>query len=163
MAEGKKVPTFETLFCLMLMCLCVLIWSTELLVASSWLLAQCVALLSTELSVASSWLLAHCLAHFKNHGNLTSFRNGFERIALRSTNQGNWNSVCNGLWRIIPCASRSTLADILTRNIGSERLSSRDEQRNQDKCLKCKQKIRLGGAVCILRHRTIQLQSVVSW
>ena len=136
-AEGKKVPTFETLFCVMLMCLWVLFWSTDLLVASSWLLAQCVALLSTELSVASSWLLAHCPAHFKNQGNLTSFRNGFERIALRSTNQGNWNSVRNGLWRIIPCASRSTLADILTRNIG--------------------------GAVCILRHRTIHLQSVVNW
>jgi hypothetical protein len=37
-AEGKKVPIFETLFCLMLM----------------W-----VRILSTELSVASSWLLAH--------------------------------------------------------------------------------------------------------
>ena len=86
MAEGKKVPTFETLFCLMLMW--VLILSTELSVASSWLLAHCLALLSTELSVASSWLLAHCLAHFKNQGNLTSYRNGFERIALRSTNQG---------------------------------------------------------------------------
>ena len=88
MVEGKKVPTFETLFCLMLICLWVLILSTELSVASSWLLAHCLALLSTELSVASSWLLAHCLAHFKNQGNLTSYRNGFERIALRSTNQG---------------------------------------------------------------------------
>jgi len=105
--EGKKVPTFETLVCLMLMCLWVFIWSTELLVASSWLLAHCFALLSTELSAASSWLLAHCLAHFKNQGNLTSFRKGFERIALRSTNKGNLvvqfvflvieQSICN-LW-----------------------------------------------------------------
>ena len=58
-AEGKKVPTFETLFCLMLMW--VLILSTELSVASSWLLAHCLALLSTEFSVASFWLFAHAL------------------------------------------------------------------------------------------------------
>ena len=71
-AEGKKVPTFETLFCLMLMW--VLILSTELSVASSWLLAHCLALLSTEFSVASFWLLAQCLVHYGNQGKLTSFR-----------------------------------------------------------------------------------------
>jgi hypothetical protein len=71
-AEGKKVPTFETLFCLMLMW--VLILSTVLSVASSWLLAHCLALLSTEFSVASFWLLVHCLVHYGNQGILTSFR-----------------------------------------------------------------------------------------
>ena len=122
MAEGKKVPTFETLFCLMLICLWVLILSTELSVASSWLRVHCLALLSTEFSIAPCWLLAHYLAHYGNQGNLTSFHNGFERIALRSTKQGNWNSFRNGFGRIVPCASRSTLAGILTRNVGSQRL-----------------------------------------
>ena len=121
-AEGKKVPTFETLFCPMLICLWVLILSTELSVASSWLRVHCLALLSTEFSIAPCWLLAHCLAHYGNQGNLTSFHNGFERIALRSTKQGNWNSFRNGFGRIVPCASRSTLAGILTRNVGSQRL-----------------------------------------
>jgi hypothetical protein len=91
-AEGKKVPTFETLFCLMLMW--VLILSTELSVASSWLLAHCLALLSTEFSVASFWLLAQCLAHYGNQGNRTSFRNGLGRIARRTTNQGQKVSRC---------------------------------------------------------------------
>jgi len=83
-AEGKKVPTFETLFCLML--LWVLILSKVLSVASSWLLAHCLALLSTEFSVASFCLLVHCLVHYGNQGNLTSFRNGLGRIARRTTN-----------------------------------------------------------------------------
>ena len=122
MVEGTFVPTFETLFYLMLISLWVLILSTELSVASSWLRVHCLALLSTEFSIAPCWLLAHCLAHYGNQGNLTSFHNGFERIALRSTKQGNWNSFRNGFGRIVPCASRSTLAGILTRNVGSQRL-----------------------------------------
>ena len=130
MAEGKKVPTFETLFCLMLICLWVLILSTELSVASSWLLAHCLALLSTELSVASSWLLAHCLAHFKNQGNLTSYRNGFERIALRSTNQG--QKVPRWCWSLKSntASSPKFLIDDAYRDCMSQavpRISSREE------------------------------------
>ena len=129
-AEGKKVPTFETLFCLMLMCLWVLILSTELSVALSWLLAHCLALLSTELSVASSWLLAHCLAHFKNQGNLTSYRNGFERIAPRSTNQG--QKVPRWCWSLKSntASSPKFLLDDAYRDCMSQavpRISSREE------------------------------------
>jgi len=127
-AEGKKVPTFETLFCLML--LWVLILSTVLSVASSWLLAHCLALLSTEFSVASFWLLAHCLAHYGNQGNLTSFRNGLGRIARRTTNQGQKVSRCCWSFKSNTASSPKFLLDDAYLDCMSQvvpRISSREE------------------------------------
>ena len=130
MVEGKKVPTFETLFYLMLICLWVLISSTELSVVSSWLLAHCLALLSTELSVASFSLLAHCLAHYGNQGNRTSFRNGLGRIARRTTNQGQKVSRCCWSFKSNTASSPKFLLDDAYLDCMSQvvpRISSREE------------------------------------
>ena len=130
MVEGKKVPTFETLFYLMLICLWVLISSTELSVASSWLLAHCLALLSTEVSVASFWLLAHCLAHYGNQGNRTSFRSGLGRIARRTTNQGQKVSRCCWSFKSNTASSPKFLLDDAYLDCMSQvvpRISSREE------------------------------------
>ena len=127
-AEGKKVPTFETLFCLMLMW--VLILSTVLSVASSWLLAHCLALLSTEFSVASFWLLVHYLVHYGNQGNLTSFRNGLGRIARRTTNQGQKVSRCCWSFKSNTASSPKFLLDDAYLDCMSQvvpRISSREE------------------------------------
>jgi len=108
-AEGKKVPTFETLFCLMLM----------------WVL-----ILSTELSVALFWLLAHCLAHYGNQGNLTSFRNGLGRIARRTTNQGQKVSRCCWSFKSNTASSPKFLLDDAYLDCMSQvvpRISSREE------------------------------------
>ena len=130
MVEGKKVPTFETLFYLMLICLWVLISSTELSVASCWLLAHCLALLSTEVSVASFWLLAHCLAHYGNQGNRISFRNGLGRIARRTTNQGQKVSRCCWSFKSNTASSPKFLLDDAYLDCMSQvvpRISSREE------------------------------------